>query len=64
MKGLPSEEAHERYSMPHTTCASPICPTLDKFIEKGSLIVPIELEKNLALRYVPFEPISDLDEVH
>ena len=64
LKELPSEESHERYSIPHITCASPICPSFDRFIETGSLIISIEPEKNLALHYVPLEPVAGLDEVH
>ena len=64
LKELPSEEAHDRHKIPHITCASPMCPNFDKSIEPGSVIVSIEPEKNLALRYVPLEPVANLDEVH
>ena len=49
LKRLPSEEVSERYSMLQTACASQTCPSLDRLIEMGSLIVLIESKKNLAL---------------
>lgn len=64
LRELPSEEAQKDCRIPHVTCASPLCPSFDKFIEAGSIIVAIEPKKNLAMPYIPFKPIAGLDEVH